>query len=438
MRLASMLLPVLLSGLTTAACSGPTATITARLNSPTIYTSGGRAYLQLSVCVPQITGRDRKPMNLSVVLDRSGSMADQGKLEYAKEALCALVDRLREEDILSIVMYDDVIEVLRPAGRVGNKEQIKRMVRRIEPRNSTNLGGGMAEGYRQVERNMYREFVNRVVLLSDGLANVGITDDRELSRIARRYRHKGISLTSMGVGLDYNENLMVMLAEGGGGNYYFIESPHGLAHIMRREFDLMSALYAHHASIEIRLGSHIRVADVIGHEWRTQGETCSIDLGDLYGGDSRDITIELDVPEGAGSVRLADGVLQHKGEDASDVRLGSFSASARYASDQREVDRDRDLEAQAKADVALSTRAVDKATQALDEGRAEEAQAILHDAETDLLASPAAPAGGVAGAAVEAQSRRLQEYKQMLGEDKDARRAKKEIQYQNYKTQKHK
>jgi Ca-activated chloride channel family protein len=83
-------------------------------------------------------------MNLSVVLDRSGSMADQGKLEYAKQALCKLIDQLREQDIFSIVMYDDIIDVLRPAGRVGDRERIKRLVRSIEPRNSQ-LGGGMVE-----------------------------------------------------------------------------------------------------------------------------------------------------------------------------------------------------------------------------------------------------------------------------------------------------
>jgi Ca-activated chloride channel homolog len=139
MRLASLFVPVMLSGLTTATCAGPSAKITAHLNSPTIFADGGQVYLQLSVHVPAMSSRDRRPMNLSVVLDRSGSMADQGKLEYAKQALCTLIDQLKEQDIFSIVMYDDIIDVLRPAGRVGDRERIKRLVRSIEPRNSTNL-----------------------------------------------------------------------------------------------------------------------------------------------------------------------------------------------------------------------------------------------------------------------------------------------------------
>lgn len=438
MRLTSVLFPLLLSGLTTSACAGPSVNITARLNSPTIFAGGGHVFLQLSVCTPEMSRRERRPMNLSVVLDRSGSMSDQGKLEYAKQALGTLIDQLREQDIFSIIIYDDVIEVLRPAGRVGDKEQIKRLVRSIEPRNSTNLGGGMLEGYHQVERNLHREFVNRVILLSDGLANVGITDDRELSRIVRRYRNRGISLTSMGVGLDYNENLMVALSESGGGNYYFIESPHGLAHIMGREFDMLSTLYAHRASVVLHLGARVRVSDVIGHEWHGNEGTCSIELGDLYGGENREITVELEVPRGTGSVQLAEGVLQHATDEASAVRLASFATTARYSEDLKEVDKGRDMDTQAKADVALSTRAVEKATQALDEGREDEARVILKAAESTLNASPAASGTGAAGSAVRAQTDRLQEYKQMLENEKDGRKAKKEIQYRNYQTQKKK
>ncbi len=438
MRLASLFVPVMLSGLTTATCAGPSAKITAHLNSPTIFAGGGQVYLQLSVHVPAVSTHDRRPMNLSVVLDRSGSMADQGKLEYAKQALCTLIDQLKEQDIFSIVMYDDIIDVLRPAGRVGDKERIKRLVRSIEPRNSTNLGGGMLEGYQQVERNLHREYVNRVVLLSDGLANVGITDDRELSRIARRYRNRGISLTSMGVGLDYNENLMVALSESGGGNYYFIESPHGLAHIMRREFDMLSTIYARHASVQIHLGANVRVSDVIGHEWNGNEGTCTIELGDLYGGDNREITIEMEVPRGKGSLQVAEGILQHKKDASRSERLASFTASATYTADKGEVDKRRDMDVQAKADVALSTRAVDRATQALDEGKDEEARAILGAAEVRLNESAAAPCAGAAGAAVREQSQRLQEYKVMLEQETDGRRAKKEIQYRNYQTQKKK
>jgi Ca-activated chloride channel family protein len=180
-----------------------------RVNCPLVPTAGGTIFLQISVTPPRFDLPRKKPMNLSIVLDRSGSMADERKIHYAKSALLSLVDKLSPDDILSIVIYDDVVEVLRPAGRVRDRREIHRLIERIAPRGSTNLGGGMVKGLEQVAVHASREFVNRVVLLSDGLANQGITDPQELNRIARRYGSRSISLTTIGMGLDYNENLMV-------------------------------------------------------------------------------------------------------------------------------------------------------------------------------------------------------------------------------------
>lgn len=203
---------------------GGVITLDGTLNSGCVPHNGGTVYLQIALDARNfpMTAVCRRPMNIAVVLDRSGSMADARKIDYAKKAINSLIDGLSSEDYLSIVIYDDRIDVLLPAQRVINKECIKRLVREIYPRGSTNLGGGMAEGFQQIERNFREDYVNRVILLSDGLANTGITDPRELGRIAGRYRDKSISLTTMGVGLDYNENLMLGLAEHGGGNYYFL------------------------------------------------------------------------------------------------------------------------------------------------------------------------------------------------------------------------
>jgi Ca-activated chloride channel homolog len=431
-----MLLPLLLA--TVGGSTGAQVRINAGLNTPCMPTSGGQAFLQLSVNIPQIHSHTRHPMNLSVVLDRSGSMADQGKIEYAKKAICSLIDNLRDEDLLSIVIYDDVIEVLRPAGPVSDREGIKNLVRGIYPRNSTNLGGGMLEGFQQVERNTQREYTNRVVLLSDGLANVGITNNAELARIARSHRNRGITLTTMGVGLDYNENLMVSLSESGGGNYYFIESPNGLASIMRREFDLLSSVYAHRATVTIQLGPGVSVRDVIGHEWHSKDGRCEIVLGDLYGGDSRDITIELSVPHGSGSAQVLEGTLHHESEKSGTVDIASFTASVTYTEDAGRVEHSRNMEAQSKADVAVSTRAVEQATKAMDEGDMKGAQQIIGAAKASLQNSPAAPAAGASGALVKEQAERLEEYRSIMSNESDARKTKKEIQYRNYQTQKQK
>jgi Ca-activated chloride channel family protein len=344
-----------------------------RLSSPYISTAGGKAFLQLTLKTRGFRLPERKQMNLSVVLDRSGSMADERKIQYAKKALYALIDQLDSRDILSIVIYDDVIEVLSSAKKVGNKQALKRLVERIEPRGSTNLGGGMVEGLRQVEMNLDREYVNRVVLLSDGLANQGITDPWELNRIVRRYREKSISLTTMGVGLEYNENLMVGLAESGGGNYYFIESPHTLTAMVQKQLNSLSCIVAQNVLIELRLESGVRIIDVVGHEYRTERDVVRIPLGDLYTDDLREITVEMEIPGGRGSKNLAHGFVMHDAE-GNRVQTSSFTANVRYSEDVSVVEKNRDWNVQAKADVAVSTRRVERAMKALDEGR--EAEAI--------------------------------------------------------------
>jgi len=434
----SLAMVLALAAFSVAAHSHDKITIDGRLNCPFISHNGGRVYLQISVSTPTVESPRRRPMNLAVVLDRSGSMADQAKIEYAKKALYALIDRLQPDDLFSLVIYDDVIDVLRRSHRVGDKRDLKRLVEEVYPRGATNLGGGMIEGLRQVERSLDREYVNRVILLSDGLANRGITDLHELGRIARRYRARSISLTTMGMGMDYNENLMVGLAESGGGNYYFIESPHSLASIFHREFKTLSSVVAQNAQIELRLGRGVRLLDAIGCEHRIDRDEYVIPVGDLYSGERRELTVELEVPEGTGKLTVARGLLRFDGRRGWLESWPSFSTTVRYTRILAEVDKHRDLDAQPKVDVALSTRRVEKAMKALDEGRHEDAAMELKAAESSLATSSAAAIAGAAGEAIQDQMLRLQSYQSILKDSSDQRRAKKAIQYNNYQTQKQK
>lgn len=410
----------------------------AKLNCPYISSSGGTMYLHLAITTADIGTVRRRPLNLSVVLDRSGSMAGEGKIDYAKRALNTLIDQLSGEDILSIVIYDDRVDVLREASPVRDKWELKRLIESVSPRGSTNLGGGMIEGFRQVEHNVSREYVNRVILLSDGLANQGITDPRELNRIARRYRAKSIVLTTMGVGLDYNENLMVGLAESGGGNYYFIESANSLASILRREFNMMSSIVAQNAVIEMTLGRGVRVNDVIGCEFRPERERYVIPVGDLYSNDRREFTVELQIPPGSGSITVATGTLRYETRYVAMREYPAFNVRAHYTDDIVIIEKNRDMETQAKVDVAVSTRKVERAMQAVDEGRTEDAAKELREARSMIMASPAALAAGAAAGELRQQADKLDSFQRLLKDSSDSRRAKKAIQYENYKTQKNK
>ena len=421
------------------ACAGRTSarsgvSLHGALNCPYVSTGGGKVYLQLSIVTPEVARPERRPMNLALVLDRSGSMAAEGKMENAKAAVRALIDQLRPDDYVSIVIYDDVVDVVRRSARVRDKASLRRLVDEITPRGWTNLGGGLVEGFHQVETHAREDFVNRVVLLSDGLANRGITNLRRLKEIARGCRSEGITLTTIGVGWEFNENLMVGLSESGGGNYYFIESPRDLASVFRKEFDRLVELVAANVVVELSLEATVRVSDVIGYEYGAERDRCAIYLGDLYGSESREVTVELTVPPGSGSRKLLTAAFSR----TSGARLGNatYAAVIEYTAEDEEIEEHRDLAVQADVDVAMSTRLVDRAMVALDEGREGEAAEALRDARRQLAASPAVSAGGEAAEEINEQQIRLEKYEKELKEDRE--KAKKAIQYDNYRTKKQK
>jgi Ca-activated chloride channel homolog len=413
--------------------------LSGKVNCPYMPAHGGVAYLQVSVRAGDQEIRLRRPMNVAVVVDRSGSMGEEGKIENVRSALYRLIDQLNSDDILSVVIYDDVVDVLRPARRVGSKDDVRRLLDDVYPRGWTNLGGGLVEGFRQAERNACSSYSNRVVLLSDGLANRGITDPGELDRIASRYRGKSISLTTMGVGLDYNENLMCGLANSGGGNYYFIERSRDLAAIFRQEFNSLSAVVAQNAVLELTLGSGVQLVDAIGCERRETDRIQSITLGDLSAGETRELTIELNVPAGTDTRTIVSGRLAYDTEKGHRYSKQSFAATIHYVTDLAKVEKHRDMEVQGKADIALSTRAVDRSMRALDAGRQEEATAQLAAAKEALAASPATAQGGAVGTMMKDQETRLNSYMQLFEDKKaDVRKVKKTVQYENHRTQKQK
>ena len=250
-------------------------------------------------------------------------------------------------------------------------------------------------------------YVNRVVLLSDGLANRGITEPASLVRYARDFRRRSISLTTMGVGLDYNENLMTSLASGGGGNYYFIESPRSLASILGKEFNMLGCVAAQNTVIELTLGRGVSVVDVVGAEFTSGDGHVRIPVGDVYAGERREFTVEVAIPPGRGTIVVAQGEVRY--EPVRDrVSVSSLEGvRVRYSADAAEIERHRDLETQARADVALSTRGVERAMDALDKGKGEAALEEIAAARRILQASPAL-SGGATGAAIQGAGRQAE------------------------------
>lgn len=241
--------------------------------------------------------KERTPVNLVLVIDRSGSMDDRGKIEYAREAAKQIIAGLNKQDRLAIVAYSTDVELLFPIQPLTDKDKATSVVSALYPTDSTNLSGGLVKGIEQLESVKRDGYVNRVILLSDGLANAGITDLGELGRIASRASEKGIHVTTMGLGVDYDENLMMSLAEHGAGNYYFIESPNQLAGIFQKEFGQIAATVAKDPVIRIGLAPGVSLEEVYGYTFtKTADGVTEIKLGDFFGGQERDILVKLKVP----------------------------------------------------------------------------------------------------------------------------------------------
>lgn len=238
--------------------------------------------------------KERLPLNISLVIDRSGSMAGD-KLDYVKKAVKFVVDNLTPKDHLSVVMYDHEVEILSPSRPVGDKQALRQLIDRIYHRGMTNLSGGMLEGFKQVKATQKDGYVNRVLLLTDGLANRGVVQPDQLQDIARKkFREQGIALSTFGVGAQFNEVLLTDLAEHGGANYYFIDSPEKIPEIFSRELEGLLAVVAQNVQLEITYPTErLQVRKVFGYPATQAPGQVRIPFNDLHSLEEKSILLAL-------------------------------------------------------------------------------------------------------------------------------------------------
>ncbi|MEU0587805.1 von Willebrand factor type A domain-containing protein [Streptomyces sp. NPDC006132] len=169
-------------------------------------------------------GGERPPAALTFVIDVSGSMAEPGRLDLAQESLAVMTDRLRDDDSVALVTFSDEAETVLPMTRLdGNRDEIQDAIDDLDIQNSTNLGAGVETGYETAVEGLREGATNRVVLVSDALANTGDTDaDTILEKIAGERREHGITLFGVGVGSDYGDDLMETLADKGDGHTVYV------------------------------------------------------------------------------------------------------------------------------------------------------------------------------------------------------------------------
>jgi Ca-activated chloride channel family protein len=394
----------------------------------------GEGTLQIQVIAPELPpSADRRKLNLAVVIDRSGSMADARKLEYVKAAVHQLVDRMGPDDVLALVAYDHQVQVSWPACRIdGNRETIHRIVSSLYPGGRTFLSGGMEEGHRQARAMRGRGYVSRVILLSDGLANVGVTSRGALRERASMMSEQGVSISTFGVGFDFDEELLAMTAAGGGGNYEYLGDPERIAAALDREFRTASRIAASEVEIIIRLRPDCRFGTVLGREWRQEGDAYIIRLGDLSAGERRTVFAGLNVGGDSPGRREVGEVALRYLDPATSKRItaAARSVSLEMVRDEALYKEGYDSAIQERKAVAQSGVLVQEAARLADQGKKEKAQELLGKAEAGLAAAPASPD-------VKAEMERAGEYRNRLDsmtdmQSEEAKGVQKSIKYRSY------
>jgi hypothetical protein len=254
------------------------------------------AYLQIGLRGRKDEFAALPPLNISFVIDISGSMGDQDKLSWVKDSFHIFIERVREQDFVSVVIFDDVAEVLIKPTHIRNnadRAQFRKQVDALRPRNGTNVYQGMTEGYRQVEANFHRDYTNRVLLLTDGQDGSG-KSRKEFLDLNTRYKENGINISTIALGAAADINLMVDMAVAGGGSSRFISDHDMMEQTFGSDLDRLVVAAARNLEMELVLAGGVEFRETWGYSWWIDGQTIHYTLDTLHNGDYETIVAVAD------------------------------------------------------------------------------------------------------------------------------------------------
>ena len=267
-----------------------------RLDRTMYGPQGGSRHLWVRLEVPRTSApRPRLPLDLALVLDRSGSMAGE-KITLAKKAAADAVQLLRDSDRCALVAYDD--EILRavrsaPVAR-AQRESLLRAIGTIDARGTTDLFGGWMAGAEEIAESGDGR-LRRVLLLTDGIANVGVTDPDDIVRHVRELAARGVSTTTFGIGRDFDEILVSGMAEAGNGHFYYIERGQQIPDYLAGELGELLTIAAKSVTLALRVSPGVRIQNLNGLPMAG----AIYQLGDLSEGAVIDLCFVLEVAPGS-------------------------------------------------------------------------------------------------------------------------------------------
>lgn len=249
----------------------------------------------------------RRDANLTFVIDISGSMADPNKLEAVRPALRGLVESLRSSDRVSIVVYSDSTRVLLPSTPVSERRAIDDAIDELQPEGATFVEAGLELGYDEAQRAFDSERINRVILLSDGVANVGATGPEAILEIIGDGARDGIDLVTVGFGLgEYNDSLMEQLADQGDGFYAYVDGEREAVRLFSHDLTGTLQTIAREAKVQVEFNPEtVRNYRLVGFENRQVADDDfrddSVDGGEVGSGHTVTALYEVTLKEGAGA-----------------------------------------------------------------------------------------------------------------------------------------
>ncbi len=239
--------------------------------------------------------KERPPYHLALVVDRSGSMSGEPLME-AKHCAGYIIDQLKPADRAALVQFDSHVGVLAPAQLVGDRKALHAALASIHEGGTTNLHGGWEAGARQLAEFVREAGLSRVILLSDGNANEGLTDSSEIAAQCGQLADKGVTTSTYGLGRDFNEDLMVAMAKAGQGNHYYGETAKDMFEPFAEEFDLIANLYAR--QLRLSLGTLEGVQGTLLNDYVVEEHRGfpQVRMPDLAWGAEAWAIVELNVP----------------------------------------------------------------------------------------------------------------------------------------------
>ncbi|QXC59725.1 von Willebrand factor type A domain-containing protein [Aquihabitans sp. G128] len=261
--------------------------------------------VRVGVAGRDLSVEDRPPANLTFVVDTSGSMDIRERLGLVKASLGLLVLNLRDDDTIAIVQYSDEAGVVLEPTPVKDAKRIVDAIDELQPSNSTNLEAGLRAGYRQAQEAFRKDGLNAVILASDGVANVGLTDPDGLAGVISDRAEQGIHLVTVGYGMgNYNDDLMEQVADQGDGFYAYLDTYAQAEKLFRDRLTSTLSVVAQDAKAQVRFDpAMVSSYRLLGYENRALAEEdfddASVDAGEIGAGHRVTALYEVRLAKGA-------------------------------------------------------------------------------------------------------------------------------------------